>query len=254
VTATGPKGGVARTLWLHPSAMLLAVQLLGLLVYPFMEDTTGGRVAFEALGIVILILVVRAINASGWVVWGAVILGGLAAAASVASAIEYRDDLMVTSGVLHAIVYFVTAGSLLRYMLADLRVSSDELYAVGATFTLVAWAFAYVYQTLQAIDPGAFTAAADVEAPRTWVELLFLSVTTLTSTGLSDIVPVTAHARSVVMVEQIAGLMYVALVISWIVGLTIQRVRRAAEEEAEAAAREEARAAAEAAATAGDDD
>jgi len=93
-----------------------------------------------------------------------------------------------------------------------------------------------------------------VEAPRTWVELLFLSVTTLTSTGLSDIVPVTAHARSVVMVEQIAGLMYVALVISWIVGLTIQRVRRAAEEEAEAAAREEARAAAEAAATAGDDD
>ena len=63
----------------------------------------------------------------------------------------------------------------------------------------------------------------DPEAPRTWVELLFLSFTTLTSTGLSDVLPVLPHARSAVMIEQVAGLMYVALVISRIVGLTIYR-------------------------------
>ena len=37
------------------------------------------------------------------------------------------------------------------------------------------------------------------------MELLFLSFTTLTSTGLSDIVPVQAFARSLVMIEQLAG-------------------------------------------------
>ena len=55
--------------------------------------------------------------------------------------------------------------------------------------------------------------------------MLFLSFTNLTSVGLSDITPVLPHARSWVMIEQVAGLMYVALVISRIVGLTITRQR-----------------------------
>ena len=58
---------------------------------------------------------------------------------------------------------------------------------------------------------------------RTWVELLFLSFTNLSSTGLSDILPITAHARSVVMIEQLAGLAYVALFVSRLVGLTLGR-------------------------------
>ena len=50
--------------------------------------------------------------------------------------------------------------------------------------------------------------------------MLFLSFTTLTSVGLSDITPMLPHARSVVIIEQVAGVMYVALVVSRLVGLT----------------------------------
>jgi hypothetical protein len=77
----------------------------------------------------------------------------------------------------------------------------------------------------QVIWPGSFTAAVDPSAPRSWIELLFLSFTTLTSTGLSDVLPILPNARSLVMIEQVAGLMYVALVISRIVGLTLFRER-----------------------------
>ena len=90
-------------------------------------------------------------------------------------------------------------------MLADHDVSTDELFATGATFTLVAWGFAYVYVLVQALDPGSFIAAVDPAADRTWLELLFLSFSTLSSTGLSDIVPVAPYARSVVMLEQLAA-------------------------------------------------
>ena len=55
------------------------------------------------------------------------------------------------------------------------------------------------------------------------MELLFLSFTTLTSTGLSDVVPVKPFARGVVMIEQLAGLAYVAMVVSRLVGLTVLR-------------------------------
>jgi hypothetical protein len=73
----------------------------------------------------------------------------------------------------------------------------------------------------QAIWPGSFTAAIDAEDQRTWTELLFLSVTTLTSTGLSDVVPVRPFARSLVMIEQLAGLGYVAMLVSRVVALTV---------------------------------
>ena len=113
-------------------------------------------------------------------------------------------------------------------MLADHDITRDELFAVGATFTLVAWAFAYVFQVVQAVEPGSFTAAVNPGSDRSWMELLFLSFTTLTSTGLSDVVPIKPFARSVVMIEQLAGLGYVALVVSRLVGLLVLGPRRRA--------------------------
>ena len=56
--------------------------------------------------------------------------------------------------------------------------------------------------------------------------LLYLSFTTLTSTGLSDVVPIKPFARSLVMIEQIAGLGYVAMVVSRLVGLTLRATGR----------------------------
>ena len=132
---------------------------------------------------------------------------------------------LLWSSVLHAAFYLYITYGLIRYMFNDRAVTTDELFATGATFTVVAWAFAYLYVAIQVIWPGSFVAAVDPDAPRTWVELLFLSFTTLTSTGLSDVVPVLPHARALVMIEQVAGLMYVALVISRIVGLKLYRER-----------------------------
>jgi hypothetical protein len=133
--------------------------------------------------------------------------------------------ILLSSSLLHAAFYFYTSYGLLRYMFRDRIVTPDELWATGATFTVVAWAFAYVYVAAQVIWPGSFTAALDPAGDRSWIEMLYLSFTTLTSVGLSDVVPVLPHGRSLVMIEQVAGLMYVALVISRIVGLTLARER-----------------------------
>jgi hypothetical protein len=100
-------------------------------------------------------------------------------------------------------------------------ITRDELFAVGATFTLVAWAFAYCFTVYQAIEPDSFTAAVHATHDRTWVELLFLSFTTLSSTGLSDVVPITPFARGLVMLEQLAGVAYIAMVVSRLVGLLV---------------------------------
>ena len=214
-------GGVAGKIASHPSAILLVVQLLGVLVYPFMETGGVGALLFEVFGALVLALAIWATRESPGPTWIAVTLAVLASGLSIADEINPIPAMDVASGVLHAIFYFWAAGSLMVYMLADRTVTTDELYAVGATFTLVAWGFAYVVDVLQIFQPGCFIAAVNPDQPRSWLELLFLSFTNLSSTGLSDVVPVTGQSRAVVMIEQVAGLGYVALFVSRLVGLTI---------------------------------
>jgi hypothetical protein len=50
-----------------------------------------------------------------------------------------------------------------------------------------------------------------------------LSVTTLSSTGLSDAVPVLPFARGLVMLEQVAGVGYIATVVSRLITLLAAR-------------------------------
>ena len=207
----------------QPSAILLAAQLGAVLLYPFMEGSDAGRALFSAFGIAILGLVVLAVRSTPGLTWVALVLGVPATVLLLIQAISGSDDLLPYSSALESVLYFYAAGAMVAYMLADRVITRDELYAVGATFTLLAWAFAYAYVVVQAIDPGSFTAALDAAADRTWMELLFLSFTTLSSTGLSDVVPVEPFARSVVMIEQLAGLAYLAMVVSRLVALTVHR-------------------------------
>jgi hypothetical protein len=212
---------VARRVRTHPSAVLLVVQLLGVLLYPFIEQTALGRGIFEAFGALVLTLAIWSVRDSPTPTWIAVVLAVAASALSIADAVDHSAALQLWSAASHAVFYFAAAGSLIVYMLSDRQVTGDELFATGATFTLVAWAFAYLFVIVQIAQPGCFTAAVNADQPRTWMELLFLSFTNLSSTGLSDVAPITAHARSVVMIEQLAGLAYVALIVSRLVGLTL---------------------------------
>jgi len=210
----------------QPSAVLLAAQLAAILIYPFLEEGAAGRAIFSVFGIAILGLVVLAVRSSPALTWVSVLLALPATVLLLVQALSGDDTLLPYSSAFEAVLYFYAGGALLFYMLEDHEITRDELYAVGATFTLVAWAFAYTYVVCQAIEPHSFTAAVDPRDARTWMELLFLSFTTLTSTGLSDVVPVKPFARSLVMIEQIAGLGYVAMVVSRLVGLTLRATGR----------------------------
>jgi hypothetical protein len=110
-------------------------------------------------------------------------------------------------------------------MLADRRATTDELFAAGAAFTLLVWAFTYVLLLCQAVQPGAFSAATATQ-PRSWSELMFLSFALLSSTGIGDVLPLTAAARAVADIEMFTGVMYLALVVSRLIGLAVSQQKR----------------------------
>ncbi|HSR65486.1 MAG TPA: ion channel [Xanthomonadaceae bacterium] len=206
----------------HPSAFLLAAQLLSLLLYPAMDNTQEGRLLFGAVALVVIPLAVWVVNRSPSSTGIAWLLAVPAIALTAAGVALGLPRMLPWSASLEALLYFYAAGSLIHYMLRDPHVTSDDLFAAGATFTLLAWGFAYAYFVCQAWLPDSFTGLQPAR-PRTWVELLFLSFTNLSATGAGDVIPVRAPARVLVMLEQFAGVGYVAEVVSRLIGLTLTR-------------------------------
>ncbi|MGQ0698005.1 MAG: ion channel [Panacagrimonas sp.] len=205
----------------NPSAGLLLVQLLGVVLYPWMEHTTAGRALFGVFGLVVLAAALWVVRRGPWLTWLGFLLALPVAALLLFNAMRPLPELLVLTAMLEAAFYFYATGSLIAYMLQDEFATTDELFAVGATFTLLAWAFAFLYTACQGLIPGSFGAMVDPESARSWMELLFLSFTTLSGVGLGDIIPLKPMARSLVMLEQLAGVMYIALVVSRLIALSV---------------------------------
>lgn len=204
----------------HPSAGLLFVQLLGILLYPLM-DSPAQRTLFGVFGLVVLGAALYVVRRGPWLTGLAVALALPVIVLSIYQAIDPSPGRNAIAAGLEAAFYFYATGSLISYMLQDQVASRDELYAAGATFTLLAWAFAYVYTVCETVAPGSFTAITGSTEARTWMELLFLSFTSLSGVGLGDIIPVTPMARALVMLEEFSGVMYLALVVSRLIGLAV---------------------------------
>jgi hypothetical protein len=205
----------------RPSAVLLFVQILSILLYPLMQDTPVQRGAFRVVGLIVLGAALYVVKRGPWLTGFAVMLALPVVVLSAWLAFDFDLQRQAIAASLSAAFYFYAAGSLIAYMLEDEFASADELFAAGATFTLLAWAFAYVYLVCQAMLPGSFGALVDSGNPRTWMELLFLSFTTLSGVGLGDIVPLLPMARSLVMIEEFSGVMYLALVVSRLIALSV---------------------------------
>lgn len=209
----------------NPCAILLAAQLAMLLLYPFAERTPQGQTALNAFGILMLVLAVSLVRRTPWLTGVSVAIAAPAIVLLVLQALFAMPGLAVWSAGLEAVFYFHAAGGLIVYMLEDRRATSDELFAAGATFTLLAWAFTNVFIAAQILQPGCFTAAVNPQEPRSWSELMYLSFALLSSTGIGDVVPVTVHARALASVEMFVGVMYLATVVSRLIGLTLVQHR-----------------------------
>jgi len=209
----------------QPSAFLLAVQFLVILLLPFLQNMEYGRILLSMLSLCALTGAVFTIRSTPALTWLSVLLGLPAATLEVWTALSPGND--VVDALAHtalALFYFYTAYGLVAYMFEDAWVTKDELFAVAAAFTVLLFAFAYLYLAVQELWPGSLIGYGD-KPSTTFLELLYFSGANLTSVGLSDIVPVGPHARAVTIIEQLSGVLYVAMVISRLVALTVLRGR-----------------------------
>ncbi len=202
----------------YPYAMLLCVQLLSVIFYGFFATSHLNQLLLNCIGLVVpfvAVLVVYRTPATNWV---AFVLITPAVVCSVL-AVNGWQHLLVWAQLSESLLYFYAAFSLVMYMYRDDVVTLDELFAAAATFTLLVWGFALAYSVCQQLYPNSILAAVNPEQPRTWIELLFMSFSIQSSTGVGDVIPVSGPARAIASLQIFAGVMYLTIVLSRLVGL-----------------------------------
>jgi hypothetical protein len=197
-------------------------QLIGMLLFPFVEQAPGaGLVVFNAFGIVILVFTARMVRSTPGFTAFSIALALAIIVLLILQMVYYLPHLQAWSSGMEALFYFYAAGSLIAYMMEDRRATTDELFAAGATFTLLAWGFTHVFVMIQALEPGTYAAAINPSAPRTWTELNYLSFALMSSTGIGDVIPLTVRARAVASIEMFVGVMYLATVVARLIAFTV---------------------------------
>ncbi len=111
--------------------------------------------------------------------------------------------------------------ALLRYVLEPRVISTDKVFGSVAAYVLIAFTFACLFMVLQQSGSKPFTIAAanDPDGVLSWSEAMYFSFTVLTSTGFGEITPVTDMARSLIVIEQVLGVMYVAFLVARLANL-----------------------------------
>ena len=206
----------------HPSLTLLGTQLLVILGLPLLGTDSVAQVSFSLISLVVLGMALRLVRRSPVATPLAVCLSVCVVALVLWYLVSPSQGLQVAMSALEAAFYFYATGALIAYMLQDDVATRDELYAAAATFTVLAWAFAHVFMVYQLLSSQGFS-TSDTGRAHTWFDMLFLSFTCLSGVGLGDTVPLAPMAKALVMLAEFAGVMYVALVVSRLVGMAVSR-------------------------------
>ncbi|HOK28468.1 MAG TPA: ion channel [Methanomassiliicoccaceae archaeon] len=98
------------------------------------------------------------------------------------------------------------------------EVTTTTLWEAVTVYILIGMTWASVYTILEIIYPGSFVDSANPSESMNFHTSMYYSFVTLATLGYGDIVPVTQEARGLVIVEVLTGVLYMAILISRLVG------------------------------------
>jgi hypothetical protein len=205
-----------------PSFGLLLSLAALILLEPTAEELRGGVPLLAVLHLSVLLGAVRLVSSTRGEVAAAWVLAVPTIALNLGSLFVEQPALALADLVMRAAFYAYVIRCQLGYMLRDAVVTLDELFAATCAYVLMAMLFACVYAIQEHLAPGSFSlpSALGPGATTHYWDLLYFSFTVVTSTGFGDIHPLARQARAVVIVEQVAGVMFVAILIARLTGMT----------------------------------
>ena len=205
---------------------LFAALLLLIILVPFMEGSRTGRLVLNIVNVLVLVAAAVAVSRSRLCLTLAAMLGALIIACQVLARIVEEPALRIISAGFGTAFYFLTVSYLLAYVIRREVLTLDKLYGAAAAYLMLGILWFYFYLILLHFHPGAFAIAGNPMLKPVLSEILYFSFTVLTSTGFGDIVPAHPMARMLCVLQQILGVLYIAILIARLAGTYAPYERR----------------------------
>jgi Ion channel len=203
----------------YSTVKLLVALVLLFVVTPFIEDLPRGDLIEAVLLTLVMVSSVLAVGGRRRILVVALVL---VVPAVVGKWINHvRPDLLHPAVFLIATVIFFgfVVAHLLHFIVRAPRVDMEVLCAGVAGFLMLGLLWTPVYLLVARLNPGAFTLPASSGATLDGFNAFYFSFITLCTIGYGDVTPVTKVARMLAVTEAIAGLFYMAVLISRLVSL-----------------------------------
>jgi hypothetical protein len=208
--------------WRH--LILLISMLLIVISAPVVAPLYHGVLILNIIGAAILLAGLYAVSERKPVFIIAVILSVLSVATTWWLVASPTHASVIVSHLCLIILLSFFAVAILAYVMRSGLVTADKIYAAICAYLLLGYAWAFGYALLDELNPGAFAKPADV-LPNNYVtrvmQMRYFSFITLTTVGYGDIVPRSAGARTLAMLEAVLGQFYLVALIGRLVGLHI---------------------------------
>lgn len=218
--------------WRKEHAFLsLSISLFAiLLLLPFFTNNMAGYLLFELLYLDALLM---GLSATGRLQprtkWVMVILWALGIALTLLAYNVLAKPAQVwasqAGSLVHLAILCVCIATMLLYVLATRRVVAETLFAAVSVYLFLAIAWGQLYMVLSRLDPGAFRPTAASEGANA-LEMLYFSLTTITTLGYGDVVPLTSFSRMLSVCEALTGQLFLAMLVAWLVGMFLSEKRR----------------------------
>jgi len=209
----------------------LFISLVALVaIAPFAAELEHGRDLLNIAQVLVLVAAVATMGRSPMPFVIALLLGGSVLVAQFFGAAGMDDPgraALVTTG-FYLAFYFVAICYLLAYVFTADVMTDDKLFGAAAGYLMLGIGWAYCYALMQRLDPTAFGVRPG-EALRGFYDLLGMSFGLLTSNGPGDIVVTGVKVKALVILEQVTGTLFVAILIARLAGVYPPRPRDAAD-------------------------
>jgi hypothetical protein len=199
---------------------LLFVFLLGyLILYPYTQNTLFGYYTFRVLAIVITALSVYAVSFRRSLVFFAMAL----AVPALVEHLRFQSDasaLSILNVSLTLVFDIFIIVIIFRRVFVHGRPNSETIFGALCIYLLVGFSFGNLYRLLATLQSHAFylDPASNLRTVPNRFDLIYYSFGTMTSLGTAGIAAVSDQARSLSVIEAILGVLYLAVLISKLMG------------------------------------
>ena len=191
--------------------------------FPFLEDVAGPLILIIPVA-TIFVACVAVVDSGGYrLTRRAVVIAAVQIFFTVLSLLlrtaRTRYLISVTLGLAAsvALILFATY-CVLGYVLRARAITRDQIYAGICMYLMLGFAFGAIYYLMNILDPNSFSMSKPLPG-RDTPDLMYFSFVTLATLGYGDITPNSNAARSLAVVEALAGMLYIAIFMARLVSM-----------------------------------